>query len=63
MFEGGTSAIDELLVGTRELEAFGLTLVGDLHGFLGLLLRLHGDFIFLVKLFLYQTLISAYEIN
>jgi len=44
LLEGVTGAVDELLVGAGELEAFGLTLVGDLHGFLSLLLlRLHGD--------------------
>ena len=36
--KGGAGSIDKLLVGTRELQAFGLSLVGDLHGFLG---RLH----------------------
>jgi len=54
LLEGGAGAVDELLVGAGKLEAFGLTLVGDLHGFLGLLLRLHGDLIFLVNLVLFR---------
>ena len=36
VFEGGARALYELAVDAGELEAFGLTLVGDLHGFFGL---------------------------
>jgi hypothetical protein len=55
LLEGGAGAVDELLVGAGKLEAFGLTLVGDLHGFLGLLLRLHGDLIFWLTWFCSDT--------
>lgn len=33
-FEGTSSSVDELLINSGQLQAFGLTLVGDLHGFL-----------------------------
>ena len=46
LVEGGAGVVDELLVDTCVLDAFGLTLVGDLHGFLSLLLRLHGNLFF-----------------
>jgi hypothetical protein len=35
VFEGCAGSINQLLIGSRELEALGLALVGDLHGFSG----------------------------
>ena len=49
VLEGGARPVSQFLVGARKLQAFGLALVGDLHGFLCLLLSLH--FVFLVNLF------------
>lgn len=49
VLEGGARPVAKLLIGARKLQAFGLTLVGDLHGFLWLLLCLH--LVFLVNLF------------
>ena len=34
VLEGGARPVSQLLIGARKLQAFGLALVGDLHGFL-----------------------------
>ena len=56
VLEGGACPVSQLLIGARKLQAFGLALVGDLHGFLCLLLSLH----FVFWLILFRCLSNTY---